>query len=80
MGLITFEDDIDLSILKLKTSKKYEETDSVSNITTDGMYKWENDNFEKRFKVKVQEVSKILKIIQKDKRCQILNCLEFNNY
>ena len=47
MGLITFEDDIDLSILKLKTSKKYEETDSVSNITTDGMYKWENDNFEK---------------------------------
>ena len=31
----------------MKTSKKYEETDSVSNITTDGMYKWENDNFEK---------------------------------
>ncbi len=47
MGLITFEDDIDLSILKLKTSKKYEETDTVSIITTDGMYKWENDNFEK---------------------------------
>ena len=47
MGLITFEDDIDLSVSKLKSSKKYGETDSVSNITTDGMYKWENDNFEK---------------------------------
>ena len=47
MGLITFEDDIDLSLSKLKSSKKYGETDSVSNITTDGMYKWENDNFEK---------------------------------
>ena len=46
MGLITFEDDIDLSVSKLKSSKKYGETDSVSNITTDGMYKWENDNFE----------------------------------
>jgi len=47
MGLITFDDDIDLSLSKLKSSKKYGETDSVSNITTDGMYKWENDNFEK---------------------------------
>ena len=47
MGLITFEDDIDLSVSKLKSSKKYGETDSISNITTDGMYKWENDDFEK---------------------------------
>ena len=47
MGLITFEDDIDLSVSKLKSSKKYGETDSISNITTDGMYKLENDDFEK---------------------------------